>query len=461
MKWTFQTYDGENNQSFYFTTKISKNIEKLENGYLRCNNVIMGRTGPQQYTTRELGIKTSDGREHIVNVNRYEEDVFHPDTLKSIEGKPVTDGHPRDEDGNLVNVTADNVDKYRIGYILNVRRDGNNIVGDIIIEKKEVADAILNKGKKELSLGYTPVYELDGDDSLKQTKIVVNHLAWVEKGRAGNAMIVDEANQDLLKRGEYSLKRESIFTKFFRSIGIKKLTLDDGSELDVDVEDEIVGDGVEPVVEENSKDETTKEVENTVEPTVDETLNEDDLPKGEEPITVDDNTTVRKTVVEEHHESDYYEEHKKTEVVETTTTHHKTEEEIEEDKKKKEIDAMLTLDEALKKIAELEPLKGTEAYKKAVATIDSEMVEAGLGSILTTDSGEKIEIFGKIVPKNGQVGDETPQQFKAKDFLNGISAIYAQYSPKALDKVSRNTVDRAMRIRELGEIDPRDLIKRV
>jgi len=463
MKWTFNTFDENNNQSFYFTTKISNNIEVLENGYLRCNNVVMGRTGPQQYTTRELGIKTSDGKDYIVNVNRYEEDVFHPDTLKSIEGKPVTDGHPRDEDGNLVNVTSENVDKYRIGYILNVRREGTKIVGDIIIEKKSVADEIINKGKKELSLGYTPVYELDGDESLKQTKIVVNHLAWVKKGRAGNAMIVDEANQDLLKRGEDSLKKESIFTKLLRGLGIKKLTLDDDSELDInDEDDEIVVkenvDETPKVEEQKTADESlNKDVETSTDKKEEEGIKEE-IPKVQ--VVGDDTSTIRKTVTEEHIDGEYYEEHKKVEVVETITSHSKTDEEIEEEKKKKENTVMLTLDEALKKIADLEPLKGTDAYKKAIATVDSEMVESGLGSILTSDSGEKFEIFGGTIPKKGQVADESPAQFKAKDFVNGIAAVYAQYSPKALDKVSRNTVDRAMRIRELGEIDALDLIKR-
>ena len=145
----------------------------------------MGRTGTQQYSTKELGIQTSDGKNYIVNVNRHEEDVFHPDTLKSIEGMSVTIGHPKDDKGNVMFVTTKNVDNLSVGTILNVRREGDNLVGDIVIDDERAIEMVVNKEVRELSLGYDTKYELDGEEALKQTNIIVNHLAIVEKGRAG------------------------------------------------------------------------------------------------------------------------------------------------------------------------------------------------------------------------------------------------------------------------------------
>lgn len=423
-----KTIDGETNV-FYFTTKLSDNIERLPNGYLRCNNVIMGRIGPQQYTTRELGIQTTDGRNHVVTVNRYEEDVFHPDTLKSIEGMSITIGHPKDDKGNIVFVTSKNVDNYSVGTILNVRRDDDNLVGDIIIDDENAIQKVIDKEIRELSLGYDTKYQLDGENALKQTMIIVNHLALVEKGRAGNARIVDEANQEIEVKEVKVLEKENIVTKVLKAIGIKKAVLDDDSE--VNMSEETV---VEDVVKETVLEETA-------------------VP------TADDVTRTNIETKVETQETDYYVEETITETKTVTNIHEKTEEELEDEEKeeKEGKPKMITLDEAMKKIADLEPLKGTEAYTMAVATIDGEMVEAGLGSILKKET--KVEIFGSVKPTSTQTNDNETTKFRAKDFLDGISSVYKQFEPRELDKVSRRAEDRNVRIKELSSISAYDLIK--
>lgn len=427
-----KTIDGEVKQ-FYFTTKLSNNIEVLENGFLRCNNVIMGRTGTQQYTTRELNIQTSDGKVHVININRYEEDVFHPETLKSMEGKTVTIGHPKDEKGQIQFVSADNVDDLEVGYILNVRRDGNNVVGDIIINNQEAIDMIINKDIKELSLGYDTKYELDGEEALKQTQIVINHLALVERGRAGNARIVDEKNQNIEEQGVKTLEKESFITKVLKGLGIKKATLDDDTEVSVE-EEEKVEDEEEPK-KEHLKEDKEKEEGST---------------KAE-----DDFKNERVSVSVETLETEYETETTVTETKQTTIHKDKDEEVEEENKEKEEVRNVMTLDEALKKIADLSPLKGTEAYEMAIKTIDEEMVNAGLGSIIKKET--KVEIFGSIEPKNQTVTDSKEIKFKANDFLNGIQAVYNQFTPKELDKFNLATVDRRMKIKELSSVDARDL----
>ena len=410
MELKLKTFDGKNN-TFYFTTTISDNLELLENGTLRCNNVIMGRSGVQQYTSKELGLSKQVG-DRIINVNRYEEDVFHEETLKSIEGKPITLGHPKDDKGQPINVTSKNIDKHRVGNILNVRRVGDNIVGDIIIDNEEIINQIINKDIRELSLGYTSVYQVDGDDALKQTEIIVNHLALVERGRAGNAMIVDEANEKISDRGGKPLKKETFGERFLRVFGIKEATF----------ADEVVAD------EENQEQENQEK------------------PKEEEKEKVADNENQNE-VKEKQDDENVNDKEPKT-----------TKDELEAQKTNgKGEDNSMTLDKALKKIAEIEPLKGTEAYDLAMKTIDSEMVEAGLGSILIQT--KKVEIFNDITPKKEETRDEQ-KSFAGKDFIGGIQSIYNEYTPKALNKHSRNTVDRAIRVKELGSIDAQDLIKR-
>lgn len=403
-------------KQFYFTTELSNNKEILENGFLRCNNVIMGRIGPQQYTTQELNIQTSDGTVHVINVNRYEEDVFHPETLKSMEGKTITIGHPKTDDGQIQFVSAENVDDLEVGYILNVRREGDNLVGDIIINNQEAIDMIVNKDIKELSLGYDTRYELDGENELKQTQIIVNHLALVERGRAGNARIVDEMNQEIKEKGVQPLEKQSFISKVLKGLGIKKAVLDDDTEVSIYEED--------------------KETE-------DEEPKEEYLEKESSNETLDD--FKKETNVLE------------VETLDTNKEKETTNENVEEEKEKEEVeDNMLTLDHALEKIAKLEPLKGTEAYDVAMKAIDEEMVAAGLGSLAKKQA--TVDIFGSVEPKN-KTTDSQETKFKANDFLNGISAVYKQFTPKELDKFNLTTVDRGMKIRELSSVDARDLIK--
>ena len=77
-----------------------------------------------------------------------------------------------------------------------------------------------------MSLGYDTRYELDGENELKQ----INHLALVERGRAGNARIVDEMNQERKERGTFG---KTSFIKVLKGLGIKKAVLDDDTEVSI------------------------------------------------------------------------------------------------------------------------------------------------------------------------------------------------------------------------------------
>lgn len=127
------------------------------------------------------------------------DEVFHADSLASLKGKPITDGHP-----GLV--TARNAKQHTVGAVLTEgRQDGDNMVGEVVIYDT----APIAAGKKELSLGYT----LDLDETpgewngqrydAVQRNIRINHLALVKAGRAGNARLnLDAADADLTNEEE-------------------------------------------------------------------------------------------------------------------------------------------------------------------------------------------------------------------------------------------------------------------
>ena len=168
----------------YYGSAISPHIDRTPEGFLICRDVPVARTGPQRYLAREMQL---DGDpERLIDVNRRPEDVFEPATLASLEGKPVTDGHPAE------GVTAENYSSYTKGHIQNVRRDGDFIVADLLIYDASLASDIENGIKREVSCGYTCNYVPDGA-GYKQSKIRCNHLAVVPLGRAGHDVAIHDA----------------------------------------------------------------------------------------------------------------------------------------------------------------------------------------------------------------------------------------------------------------------------
>lgn len=131
------------------------------------------------------------------------EEVFAADSLASLRGKPITDGHPG-------KVDAKNARKHMIGTAMSEgRQDGDNMVGDIQI----VDVAPVEAGKRELSLGYellldeTPGTAPNGEryDAV-QRHIRINHLAVVHLGRAGNARLnLDAADAVTITEEEHDM----------------------------------------------------------------------------------------------------------------------------------------------------------------------------------------------------------------------------------------------------------------
>lgn len=172
------------------TYKITQR-EFTDEGFLRVPGKV-ARTGIQQYLACELGLDGDPNR--IINVYRPEEEVFNADSLASFDGVDITLQHP----DTLVD--SNNYSRVSKGVVRGsgTRTDDNFVQCNLLIKAKDTVDAVLN-GTCELSAGYTATYDdtpgtaPDGTPyQFKQTNIRINHVAVVDRARAGsNARIFD------------------------------------------------------------------------------------------------------------------------------------------------------------------------------------------------------------------------------------------------------------------------------
>lgn len=175
---------------FYTPTKLSENIRETPEGFLLCLGVPIARTGWQTYADGETPLEV--GEDGTIEIYRDPEDVFSPVTMASFEGKSVTIKHPEDF------VDPKNWKDLSKGILCNVRRgaelddDGEESLLSDVLVTDEFAINLVKKGLREVSCGYEAEYEQTGKGKGKQTKIVGNHLALVEEGRAGTTYAIND-----------------------------------------------------------------------------------------------------------------------------------------------------------------------------------------------------------------------------------------------------------------------------
>ncbi|RNM07710.1 DUF2213 domain-containing protein [Dickeya undicola] len=164
---------------------ITSQREITPEGYLKVPGRV-ARTGIQQYLASELGL-TDRPPGQLVNVYRPPEEVFKPSSLASYDNADVTIDHPDDlvDASTFKDVTA--------GHAISPgRQDGDFVVVDLLIKDGE-AIAAIDRGKAELSAGYTSEYEHqpgtapDGTPyEFVQRDIKINHIALCDQARAGH-----------------------------------------------------------------------------------------------------------------------------------------------------------------------------------------------------------------------------------------------------------------------------------
>ena len=193
-----------------------KKMEKNDEGFL-VGRAVVTNVGVFAY-------KMSDGT--IQYELRSPEEVFNENSLDTLKLKPITNGHPKDM------VTAENVKKLQVGSLGDdIRKDAYRVSLPISINQADAVQAV-NNGQQALSCGYSAdVIEKTGvwmgiSYTHIQTNIKYNHVALVEKGRAGDDAVLKMDSID----GEFPIgvqqKIQKLKKEDFNMPTLKKMDID-------------------------------------------------------------------------------------------------------------------------------------------------------------------------------------------------------------------------------------------
>lgn len=152
-------------------------LEKTPQGYLKAP-AIATRTGVFKYRMADNS---------ILRELRHPDDVFAPESMSSLAGIPVTNDHPF-----VRLLDAKNTKEFMVGYTSDsVSKEEKYLNTTVTLTDEKTINDALN-GKQELSCGYECELEIesgtfDGEEyDVRQRNIRYNHLALVDRGRAGS-----------------------------------------------------------------------------------------------------------------------------------------------------------------------------------------------------------------------------------------------------------------------------------
>lgn len=165
----------------------SKKIRRYDYGMLqKVERTPAGFLRVPGFATR-VGVFTyRDANGELRRELRHPDDVFHDASLSTLRNCPVTLQHPPEM------LNPENVSEYIKGYVgdrVEVLQD--KIECDFLIIDKDAIDAIENGGMRETSSGY--LADLEPEEGIfngvpynfRQKNIQYNHVALVDRGRAG------------------------------------------------------------------------------------------------------------------------------------------------------------------------------------------------------------------------------------------------------------------------------------
>ena len=220
---------------FYAPERLGEKRSVTPEGFLVCHDVPIARTGMQIYMPDELVGEDGDplvvaGPDGLIKIDRLPEEVFRDDTAASFEGKAVTVNHPDDF------VTPENWSRLSVGFVQHVRR-GEGIEDDLLIADLVITDPgaieYVNKELPEVSAGYEAEYEQTEPGRGVQREIVGNHVALVERGRAGPRCSI----QDHLKEADMATKQKKSFIDRLRAL-LKDAEMEEEEKKDEATKDE-------------------------------------------------------------------------------------------------------------------------------------------------------------------------------------------------------------------------------
>jgi hypothetical protein len=151
----------------------SRNVERLADGRLRVR-ATFSRVGPLNYMR-------SDGSLQVEHVTA--DELFRADSLETAGLAAVTLNHPPDG-----MVTPKNWKEYNVGASgsqVEANRQDGLVSVVFVVGDEEAIDAVESGRATEVSAGYSTTVEQRDDGKFYQTNRQYNHLALVERGRAG------------------------------------------------------------------------------------------------------------------------------------------------------------------------------------------------------------------------------------------------------------------------------------
>ena len=129
---------------------------------------------------------------------RPESEVFNPESMKTFEHKPVTNDHPKSKV-----VDSSNVKDEQVGFSRKVKRVNDVLESDLLIQDKTTIEDV-DKGKDQISLGYDAdirfeqgTHKVYGPYDAIMTNIVGNHIAIVDRARAGDQFRLQDKKSEL------------------------------------------------------------------------------------------------------------------------------------------------------------------------------------------------------------------------------------------------------------------------
>lgn len=204
-------------QGMRFDRGVVRKATLTREGFLKADAIVT-RTGIFEY-------RNADGSVRLEL--RDPKDVFNTDSLESMKMLPITNGHPAEK-----LVTSENAKVLQVGHTgESINADGSFVVTSLkVTDAKAIADIKSGK-RRELSLGYTvDVIAEDGFHegkpyTHKQTNIRYNHLAIVDRARAGSdARIHLDAND--AQEIETETYSQFIKERDMTDIALSNVTLD-------------------------------------------------------------------------------------------------------------------------------------------------------------------------------------------------------------------------------------------
>jgi hypothetical protein len=184
-------------------------------GFLKVP-VYAARTGIQKYMDK-------DGS--VLREYRPPDEVFSEVSMKSMANAPITNNHPKEM------VTPDNAKNLMVGYLDGTIQiiDNKFLKGYAIITDAQTINEV-KEGKVEVSMGYdvsldfvSGEYEGEKYDAI-QRNIIYNHIAIVDKGRAGKEVRLRLDSKDaILIDNNFEMKGESMKIK----LGDKEFEVND------------------------------------------------------------------------------------------------------------------------------------------------------------------------------------------------------------------------------------------